>query len=153
MFTPDAFIDYSSAGAAAGSRDEIAAWLEQGLSAVPMTQHFITNMEIDLHGDRAKVRAMFYNPMQLPGMAELSYCGGYYHHDLVRTPEGWKSERLVELANLRRTPRADFGRRAARRHPLWARVMESRSSQTASNVVSTSSAAPNPPRWLSPGRT
>jgi hypothetical protein len=96
VFTPDAFIDYSSAGAIAGLRDDVAAWLERGLATIPMTQHFITNVEIDLDGDRAKVRAMFYNPMQLPGMAELSSCGGYYHHDLVRTPEGWKSERLVE---------------------------------------------------------
>jgi 3-phenylpropionate/cinnamic acid dioxygenase small subunit len=96
VFTPDAFIDYRSAGAAAGPRDEVAAWLEQGFKTIGMTQHFITNVEIDLDGDRAKVRAMFYNPMQLPGMAELSSCGGNYHHDLVRTPEGWKSERLVE---------------------------------------------------------
>ncbi|MGZ4707137.1 MAG: nuclear transport factor 2 family protein [Acidimicrobiales bacterium] len=96
VFTPDATLDYSSAGAAVGTRDEVAAWLEQGLSVVPMTQHFITNIEVDLDGDRAMVRAMFYNPMQLPGMADLSYCGGYYHHDLLRTPEGWKSVRLVE---------------------------------------------------------
>jgi 3-phenylpropionate/cinnamic acid dioxygenase small subunit len=96
VFTPDAFLDYSSAGAAVGSRDEVAAWLEQGLSNVAMTQHYITNVEIDLDGDRAKVRAMFYNPMHLPGMADLSYCGGYYHHELVRTLDGWKSERLVE---------------------------------------------------------
>ncbi|MGZ4758353.1 MAG: nuclear transport factor 2 family protein [Acidimicrobiales bacterium] len=96
VFTPDATLDYSSAGAAVGTRDEVAAWLEQGLSVVPMTQHFITNIEVDLDGDRAMVRAMFYNPMQLPGMADLSYCGGYYHHDLLRTSEGWKSVRLVE---------------------------------------------------------
>ena len=63
---------------------------------MPMTQHFITNIEIDLQADRARVRAMFYNPMQLPGMADMSYCGGNYFHDVVRTPDGWKSERLVE---------------------------------------------------------
>jgi 3-phenylpropionate/cinnamic acid dioxygenase small subunit len=96
VFTSDATLDYSSAGAVVGTRDEAAKWLEDGLRVVPMTQHFITNIEIDLDGDRAKVRAMFYNPMLLPGMAEQSYCGGYYHHDLVRTADGWKSERLVE---------------------------------------------------------
>jgi len=96
VFTADAFIDYSSAGAAAGPRDEVAAWLGEVFKTIGMTQHFVTNVEIDLDGDRAKVRAMFYNPMQLPGMTELSSCGGNYHHDLVRTPEGWKSERLVE---------------------------------------------------------
>ncbi len=96
VFTPDAHLDYSSAGIPAASRDEIAAIFESAMGAIPMTQHFISNVEIDLDGDKAKVRAMFYNPMQLPGMAEQSYCGGYYHHDMVRTPEGWRSERLVE---------------------------------------------------------
>ena len=96
VFTPDARVDYVSAGGSAGSRDEIADWLRDSLADFPMTQHYITNIEVDLDGDRAKVRAMFYNPMQLPGMADLSYCGGYYHHDLRRMPEGWKSVRLVE---------------------------------------------------------
>ena len=96
VFTPDALVDYSSAGAPVGPPDEIAAWLEQGLQVVPMTQHFISNIEVDVQGDTAKVRAMFYNPMQLPGMSEMSFCGGYYHHEMVRTDEGWKSERLVE---------------------------------------------------------
>jgi SnoaL-like domain len=96
VFTPAALVDYSSAGIPAGPRDQIAAMLEQGLAVVPMTQHFISNIEVDLDGDHAKVRAMFYNPMQLPGMTEMSSCGGYYHHDMVRTADGWRSERLVE---------------------------------------------------------
>jgi ketosteroid isomerase-like protein len=96
VFTDDAVIDYSSAGAAVGPRDRVAAALEEAFTAIPWSQHFITNIEIQLAGDHAKARAMFYNPMQLPGLAEQSACGGYYHHDLVRTPEGWKSERLVE---------------------------------------------------------
>ena len=36
------------------------------------------------------------NPMMLPGMDQSSACGGYYHHQLVRTAEGWKSRHLVE---------------------------------------------------------
>lgn len=96
VFTSDALVDYSSAGAPVGPPHELAAWLERGLAVVPMTQHLISNIEVDLDGDRAKVRAMFFNPLQLPGMAEMSFCGGYYHHELVRTDDGWKSERLVE---------------------------------------------------------
>jgi len=96
VFTPDATIDYTSAGAVAGTRDEVAAWLEDGFAHIPMTQHFISNVEVDLDGDQARVRAMFYNPMQLPGMSDLSYCGGNYGHDLIRTADGWKSRRLVE---------------------------------------------------------
>ncbi len=96
VFTADAHLDYTSAGAPAGSRDEVAAWLEKGLAALPMTMHYITNVEAEIDGDRAIVRAMFYNPMQLPGVDGLSFCGGYYHHNLVRTEGGWRSERLVE---------------------------------------------------------
>lgn len=96
VFTEDAVLDYSSAGAIVGSRDDVAAWLAQAMAALPIKQHYITNVEFDFDGDRAKVRAMFYNPMHLPGMDEMSACGGYYHHDFVRTPDGWKSEKLVE---------------------------------------------------------
>jgi 3-phenylpropionate/cinnamic acid dioxygenase small subunit len=96
VFTADAELDYSSVSGPVGTRDEVVTWLERSLTPVPMTQHFITNIEIDLDGDRAKVRAMFYNPMLLPGFSEMTYCGGNYLHDVVRTAEGWKSERLVE---------------------------------------------------------
>jgi SnoaL-like protein len=96
VFTDDAHIDYSSSGAVAGPRDEVADWLLQGFSAIPMSMHYITNIESDIKGDTAHVRAMFYNPMRLPGMSEMSYCGGYYHHDLVRTPDGWRSRHLRE---------------------------------------------------------
>jgi 3-phenylpropionate/cinnamic acid dioxygenase small subunit len=97
VFTDDAYIDYSSAGAAAGPRDEVATWLAQGFGAIPMSMHYITNIEIlALDGDAATVRAMFYNPMQLPGMSVLSYCGGYYYHELTRTTDGWRSRSLRE---------------------------------------------------------
>lgn len=96
VFTDDAYIDYSSAGFAAGPRDEVTAQLEQGFATIPWSQHYITNIEIDLSGDEAHARAMFYNPMQLPGVDSPSQCGGYYHHDLVRTDDGWKSRRLIE---------------------------------------------------------
>jgi hypothetical protein len=96
VFTDDAHIDYSSAGAIAGSRNEVADWLSQGFGAIPWTMHYITNIESDITGDTARVRAMFYNPMQLPGMSEMSSCGGYYYHELIRTPDGWRSRHLRE---------------------------------------------------------
>lgn len=96
VFTADAHLDYSSAGAVVGSRDEVADWLRDAMQHLPMKQHYITNVEIEIDGDQAKVRAMFYNPMILPGSTEISACGGYYHHDMVRTADGWRSERLVE---------------------------------------------------------
>jgi 3-phenylpropionate/cinnamic acid dioxygenase small subunit len=97
VFTEDALVDYSSAGCPAGGRDEVADWLSAAFTQLPMSQHYVTNVEITpLTSDSAQVRAMFYNPMQLPGMAEQSYCGGYYHHEVVRTPDGWRSRMLRE---------------------------------------------------------
>ncbi|WP_018638057.1 nuclear transport factor 2 family protein [Parafrankia elaeagni] len=99
VFTPDAFLDFraaSSSPTSFGSRDDMGAWLRAGIGAMPMTQHYITNVEITLDGDTAEVLAMFFNPMILPGTSGLSYCGGFYRHQMVRTGEGWKSRKLVE---------------------------------------------------------
>ena len=96
VFTEDAHVDYSSAGGEVGDRDHVAGWLERSLAPFPWTQHYITNIDIRLDGDTAEVDAMFYNPMQMPGVDGPSSCGGYYHHTFVRTPDGWRSKRLVE---------------------------------------------------------
>ncbi|MBB2772561.1 MULTISPECIES: nuclear transport factor 2 family protein [Mycolicibacterium] len=96
VFTDDAHIDYSSAGAVVGHRDEVVDWFAANFGVLPWSMHYITNIEADVDGDSATVRAMFYNPMQLPGMSEVSACGGYYHHELVRTADGWRSRSLRE---------------------------------------------------------
>jgi 3-phenylpropionate/cinnamic acid dioxygenase small subunit len=97
VFTDDAHIDYSSAGFAAGTLDEVVAQLSAGFATIPWSMHYVTNVEVlSAVDDVVTVRAMFYNPMQLPGMPEMSSCGGYYHHEVVRTPDGWRSRRLVE---------------------------------------------------------
>jgi 3-phenylpropionate/cinnamic acid dioxygenase small subunit len=97
VFTEDAQIDYSSAGAVVGGRDEVVDWFAANFGVIPWSMHYITNVEIlDRGADSATVRAMFYNPMQLPGMDQMSACGGYYHHEVVRTPDGWRSKSLRE---------------------------------------------------------
>lgn len=96
VFSDDAYIDYSSAGAIAGSRDEVVDWFAANFGVIPWSMHYITNIESHITGDTATVRAMFYNPMQLPGIAEMSACGGYYQHELVRTSDGWRSRHLRE---------------------------------------------------------
>jgi 3-phenylpropionate/cinnamic acid dioxygenase small subunit len=97
VFTADARIDYSSAGAVVGTRDEVVDWFAANFEVIPWSMHYITNVEVLAHdGDTATVRAMFYNPMQLPGMSDMSCCGGYYHHEVVRTSDGWRSRSLRE---------------------------------------------------------
>lgn len=95
VFTEDAHVDYTSAGGIKGTREEVVAWLEQALAAFPMTQHLISNVDVKLSGDAATVRAMFYNPMGL-GKGKQFFCGGFYNHRLVRTPDGWRSRELLE---------------------------------------------------------
>ncbi|KRE31970.1 dehydratase [Mycobacterium sp. Soil538] len=96
VFTDDAWIDYSSAGAVTGALDDVVDWFAANFGVIVWSMHHITNVEADIIGDTANVRAMFYNPMQLPGMSGPSSCGGYYHHELVRTPGGWRSRSLRE---------------------------------------------------------
>ena len=97
LFTADATIDYrSSPFGIVGSVDEVVEWLEAGLSALPMTMHYVMNIDATISGDTATVTAQFYNPMQIPGFDELSTCGGYYHHTMVRTADGWRSRGMRE---------------------------------------------------------
>ena len=95
VFTDDAFIDYESAGGIKGDREEVVNWLEKTMAGFPMTQHLISNIDVKIDGDQATVRAMFYNPMGMPS-GKTFWCGGFYNHSLVRTAEGWKSQRLIE---------------------------------------------------------
>jgi ketosteroid isomerase-like protein len=96
VFTDDAHIDYSAA-VFKGSLDEAIEFFDGDFSAlVMMSMHYITNVESEIDGDTARVRAMFYNPTQIKGVGELSMFGGYYFHDLVRTPDGWRSRHLRE---------------------------------------------------------
>ena len=96
VFTTDARIDYTSAGAIAGTVDEVTGWLARGFAAIPWSMHYITNVDAETIGDTANVRAMFYNPMQLPGVEGMSVCGGYYYHRMVRSENGWRSADLRE---------------------------------------------------------
>lgn len=96
VFVADADLDYTDVGGPAARRDEVVAWLAESLAPISMTQHSITNMEVDLRGDEASVVAIFHNPLRIPGIDGITTCGGRYHHEMVRTPDGWRSRRLRE---------------------------------------------------------
>jgi len=97
VFTEDAFIDYAASGGTTGQRDQVVEWLIKILGTIDWSgMHYITNVEADVTGDSAQVRAAVFNPMQFPGMKGLTYFGGYYHHNMVRTPDGWRSRNLRE---------------------------------------------------------
>lgn len=99
VFTPDAIVDYTSAGGIKGSYPEVKAWLASVLPHFPAYQHFVTNIDVRVDGDTATSRAAFYNPMAQHaegGGRSLFFVGGEYHDTLVRTPDGWRIAARVE---------------------------------------------------------
>jgi hypothetical protein len=101
VFTPDAQIDYTSAGGIKGGFPEVKAWLAEVLPTFARWQHTIGQLAVALDGDVATVTAYFTNPMVTAdddGTEKLTTYFGYYHHRLVRTREGWRSRQLTEEA-------------------------------------------------------
>jgi SnoaL-like domain len=99
VFTPEAEIDYTSTGGIAASYPEVKTWLAEMLPIFPRRLHTLGQVDSRVDGDEASVAAYFHNPMVLPqqdGTETLVEFGGIYHHHLVRTPDGWRSRRLVE---------------------------------------------------------
>lgn len=99
VFTPDAHIDYTATGGIEGDFPKVKQWLAEVLPMFPRRHHVLGQSEVVVDGDAAEVTAYFLNPMVLPqedGSELLWEFGGYYRHQLVRTPEGWRSRELVE---------------------------------------------------------
>jgi hypothetical protein len=98
VFTPDAQIDYTATGGIAGSFPEVKAWLAETMAMFSAMQHLVCQREVRLDGDRADVRVCFLNPLLIdrPEGPWQMDVGGVYHHELVRTPAGWRSRRLHE---------------------------------------------------------
>lgn len=99
VFTDDAVLDYSSVGGPVGPPSEVVAWVEKGLAGFDRFQHLIGQISIELGEDVATATAYFSNPMVSiapDGSEKLWEVGGYYHHDLVRTPHGWRSRAIVD---------------------------------------------------------
>ncbi|MEV0195647.1 nuclear transport factor 2 family protein [Nonomuraea sp. NPDC050691] len=108
VFTPDAVIDYRSAGGIRGTRAEVTAWLAEVLSGWPGRLHLIGSVTITFDGpgpegrDEAAVSAAFTDTlapsreMVSARTAGLLRGGGWYHHRVCRTSGGWRSRELVE---------------------------------------------------------
>jgi hypothetical protein len=98
VFTPDAHLDYTSAGGIKGSFPEVKAWLADVLPHFPTYQHYMTNKVITIDGDTATSTTSLYNPMgqQKGDRITFFYMGGEYHDRLVRTPDGWRIAERIE---------------------------------------------------------
>jgi hypothetical protein len=92
-------------GGEAEGREALVAQAGRNHRPEQPIQHLVTNVAIDLHGDRASARANLVvhfgpadgGPAAGPGTpappVEFTM-GEVYHFDLVRTAEGWRFERI-----------------------------------------------------------
>jgi hypothetical protein len=112
VFTPDARIDYTSTGGIAAEYAVVKPWLAEMLPMFPRRMHTLGQLDISFDrpegsdgsdaadgARRATVAAYFHNPMGMPqgeGPDHLVEFGGIYHHEFVRTTDGWRSRRLLE---------------------------------------------------------
>jgi ketosteroid isomerase-like protein len=98
VFTDDAVLDYSAAGGPAAPPKEALAWVAEMMQIFDRWQHTIGQVAIELSGDTATATAYFLNPMILKEETgeKLVEVGGYYHHELRRTADGWRSTRMVD---------------------------------------------------------
>jgi SnoaL-like domain len=98
IFLQDAILDYSSSGAEPGPLHPVAAWIEKGLSLFAGSQHMIMNKQVELAGDKATSRALFFNPLVAKDGAVM-FVGGEYRDQWLRTPVGWRIiERVQETS-------------------------------------------------------
>ena len=108
VFTPDAIIDYTEAGGAKGTPDQIKPWLKNAMKRFPNFQHMVATTKLELNGDEARSRTILFNPMiyrKDDGEDQVFFVGLWYRDKLVRTDKGWRiAERYEELAYTYNTP-------------------------------------------------
>jgi hypothetical protein len=92
VFTDDLVADYSEVRAPEDEpvlygRAEFAAWLTDSMSLIgPGMTHFMANHLITVDGDEANV--VSHNHVLNVSM------GGVYHSHAVKTPQGWRIDRI-----------------------------------------------------------
>jgi hypothetical protein len=100
-FTDDADLDWRENGAIRAPRDEAGAWLAKVCEnfPVPAYQHFITNIEIRIAGDRAEARELQLIPISLAspgGGRQIAFSGIWFEDELVRVGKEWKIAKRTE---------------------------------------------------------
>ncbi|MDN5894070.1 MAG: nuclear transport factor 2 family protein, partial [Nocardioides sp.] len=100
LFTEDAVLDYSANDGPVGPPEEAIAWVERGLAGFARCQHIIGQVAISFAEDRrtAQVTAYFTNPLvgvAPDGTETVWEVGGYYHHEMVSMPDGWRSRAMA----------------------------------------------------------
>ena len=104
VFTPDAHVDYSTAGGPVGDPESAAETFKGMMSMFDLSLSSGANVTISFtDADTAKVRSMYTMTMRIPGAdgAQPTYmqASGWYLDTVVRTSNGWLiSNRFEQIA-------------------------------------------------------
>jgi 3-phenylpropionate/cinnamic acid dioxygenase small subunit len=106
--SPDATVDYTTAGGVAGTADEAMAWLEQTMGGFDATMSAVGNAVIDPtdnDDDTASVRSLYRMVMRIPGEPPTYLeASGWYRDTVVRTADGWRiADRFEQMLYVRPT--------------------------------------------------
>lgn len=101
LFTADAHIDYSAFNGSVGNLEDTISFLKSAVTPelFPNCQHLISNIQVDLEGDRAEGRVMCFNPMEMAlpeGKTHVFMLGLWYLDEYTRTAGGWRIARREE---------------------------------------------------------
>ena len=99
IFVDDAYIDYRDTGGIDGQYPQIKAWLAETLPTYfERNAHMLGLPSIKLAGDTATARTFCFNPMVLKGeKPKVMQVGVWYDDEFVRTADGWRFSRRVEI--------------------------------------------------------
>lgn len=100
IFALEGTIDFRAAGGPQGPFREVLAWLDRVLDSWPNSLHVISNVIVDLDGDRATSRCYFHVPAGRETHQGTQYTvsdSGRFIDRLIRTANGWRIvERVCE---------------------------------------------------------
>lgn len=100
VFALEATIDFRPSGGPNGPFREMLAWLDRALDSWPNYLHLVTNVIVELEGDRATARSYFHTPTGRERDDGAQYTvtpSGRFLDRLIRTTNGWRIvERVCE---------------------------------------------------------
>lgn len=91
-FTDDCVLDYGQIGTFDGV-DAVTAFMEQSHAMAGHTMHRLSNIVIDLDGDRAVARTYVDGLILAADNTSGVNAVGFYDDELVRTEQGWRIAR------------------------------------------------------------
>lgn len=90
VFTQDAVADYM--GDVFEGLDAIVEKVDDALGRLTISQHLVSNQQVELDGDRARCRCYLQAQHTVRGAegGENFIMAGRYEDEVVRTPDGWR---------------------------------------------------------------